>query len=328
MTRRAAALTAAGLVLCATTTLQAQTEPEALGYVNVTPCRLVDTRLIDGPGGQPLLPGEPRSFRVKASDLSDQGGNPAGCEVPGTAMSAMVNLVAVTPTGGGYLSVWPYPLPPPSQPTSMLNYGAVAGLPALANGIAIPICDANSATCYYDFTIAAPVSSTHLVVDIVGYFGPAIISSSGPAGPPGPPGLQGPPGDTGPPGIPGDAGPTGPRGPIGAQGAQGPAGPPGSRGPQGIPGPQGLTGPQGPAGATGPQGPPGPAVRTSASCNQQLYLGLGCSNVCGPGKVVSGTVAQIGSCTVTSDTGQCSANSCSAAACAPRVEARCCVCRP
>jgi hypothetical protein len=183
-----------------------------LGYVAVTPCRLVDTRLIGSPPGTPLRPGVARDFRVKATDLSSQGGSAVGCAVPGTATSAMVNVVAVTPAGPGYLRAWAYPSPPPPGPTSVLNYGAVAGLGAIANGIAIPICDANGATCYSDFRIDAKANATHLVVDVVGYFGPAVISSSGPAGPPGPPGLQGPQGERG---LLGPTGPVGPQGPPG-----------------------------------------------------------------------------------------------------------------
>src|SRR5262249_34440973 len=158
------------------------------------------------------------------------GGSATGCGVPGTATSVMVNITAVAPTGIGNLGVWAYPSPPPVNKAAVVNYGSLAALPAIANGIAIPTCDATTSTCYYDFTIEARGSSTDVVVDVVGYFGPAVISSSGPAGPTGPPGLQGPIGVTGPPG------PTGAAGPTGVQGLTGP---------QGLQGIQGYQGPQG-----------------------------------------------------------------------------------
>jgi hypothetical protein len=148
----------------------------------------VDTRLIPSPPGSPLQPGVARNFRVKASDLANQGGSTTGCGVPGTAVAAMVNFVAIGPSGGGHLKAWAYPNAEPGL-ASVLNYSTAVG--ALANGIAIPFCDAAAATCFFDFTLKANIAATHMVVDIVGYFGPAVIDDSGRAGPTGPPGLQG-----------------------------------------------------------------------------------------------------------------------------------------
>lgn len=289
---RRSVLACAGLLsLSAATITHAQTDPIALGYVPITPCRLVDTRLIGGSPGTPLQPALPQDFRVTASNLSNQGGNAAGCGVPGTATSAMLNFVAVTPTGPGNLGVWAYPSPAPVTATSILNYGAVSGLHALANGIAIPTCDANTATCYYDFTIVARGSSTHLVVDVVGYFGPAVIDSSGAAGPPGPPGLQGPVGPSGPQGLVGPQGPTGP---------------------QGVAGQTGATGPVGPQGATGPAGPP---IGTVAICGDSSttycsggWTTVGSTSSCnsGPGQNHGcSAVATSTSCTIPAGHGGC-----------------------
>jgi hypothetical protein len=278
--RRSTLICACLLALGAANITSAQ-DPVALGYVPVTPCRVVDTRLIGSAPGTPLQPSVSRDFRVTASDLSNQGGSATGCGIPGTATSAMVNIVAVTPTGPGNLGVWAYPSSRPTGPSSVLNYGAVAGLAAIANGIAIRICDAQAATCYYDFTIEARASSTHVVVDVVGYFGPAVISSSGPAGPTGPPGLQGP---TGPQGV------TGPQGSTGAQGAKGPTGP---------------TGPQGDVGATGATGSPGPPIGTVAICGQPTYVT--CQN---PWNTVTETRACYGqSCTAVASSTSCSLTS-------------------
>jgi hypothetical protein len=321
---RRSVLACAGLLsLSAATITHAQTDPIALGYVPITPCRLVDTRLIGGSPGTPLQPALPQDFRVTASNLSNQGGNAAGCGVPGTATSAMVNIVAVFPTGPGYFGVWAYPSPAPASPTSVLNFGAVSGLPAIANAIAIPTCDANTATCYYDFTVVARGSSTHLVVDVVGYFGPAVVDSSGAAGPPGPPGLQGPVGPSGPQGQPGPQGPTGPQGLTGTQGLQGPPGP---QGQDGATGPKGPTGPQGLTGAQGPTGPPGPtvAVHTVAVCSQQTGTAPACCSG-GATQVICKVVSE-GSCFVTADTGSCSQSGCPF--CAPPRFGVCGVCKP
>ncbi len=215
-----------------------------LGYYAVSPCRVVDTRLIgvrnpDPEQGTPMLAGETRSFRVRGARMFAQGGTRSGCGVPSDALAVMLNVVAVTPTGPGHLRVWAYPLPRPDAST--LNYGAVAGLNAIANGIAVPICDARADpdVCPADFTVFNGGAITHLVVDVVGYFAPASIATEGPAGPRG------------------VAGPKGPVGPAGRQGSAGAAGATGATGPEGPQGPQGLQGPTGATGATGASGPKG-----------------------------------------------------------------------
>lgn len=110
---------------------------------------------------------------------------------------------------------------------------------------------------------------------------------------------------------------TGPNGPTGPTGATGPTGPKG--------GPAGPTGPTGPRGATGPagaQGPQGPAVHTSSVCSSGFSGGAAdCS--CS-GKTISKVRAYVANgCTVSSDTGSCSASGFSKAH-----YGSCCVCSP
>jgi len=285
--------------------------PDALGYFAVAPCRLVDTRLVGASPGTPMTGGETRTFRMRDVTLSYQGGAADGCGIPSEALAAMVNIVAVTPSGPGHFKVWAHPLVKPTAST--LNYGAVAGLNALANGIAIPICDTGTDPCLADFVVFNHASVAHLVVDVVGYFGPAAIATTGPAGPTGVAGPMGPQGPTGPQGATGPQGPVGPAGATGPQGAVGPAGPTGARGP---------TGPTGP---TGPRGPTGPAVHTTAACADGAYntgSGTPCVSVCGATQIVA---AQWGNCSVTADTGSCSAINVTGP---PAMFGLCCVCRP
>jgi Collagen triple helix repeat (20 copies) len=276
--------------------------PDGLGYFTVAPCRVVDTRLIGPSPGAPMLVDETRTFRLRDTSLSYQGGDADGCGIPSEALAAMVNVVAASPSGAGHLRVWAHPLTMPTAST--LNYGAIAGLNAIANGIAIPICDTRTDPCLADFVIFNRNSITHLVVDVVGYFAPAAIATTGPAGPPG------------------VAGPTGPKGDTGATGPVGPQGAQGLTGPQGPQGPTGLTGA---TGAQGPQGPPGPPVHTSAACADGGYVASPpCFNQCGRSneKIVA---AQTGNCAVTSDTGSCSAVTTTGDNGHPGL---CCVCRP
>lgn len=76
---------------------------------------------------------------------------------------------------------------------------------------------------------------------------------------------------------------------------------------QGPAGPQGPTGAQGPTGPQGPQGPAGPPAHTSAVCSANIPS-------CPDGFVVQPT---LGPCSVTSDTGSCTATT-----------GRCAVCKP
>ena len=211
----------------------AQTSGDPLGYVPVSPCRVVDTRLIGAPPGTPLKGDEERSFRLRDTSLSYQGGAAAGCGIPAEARAAILNIVAVAPTGGGFIRVWAHSNPMPVA--AVLNYGAVAGLPAIANGTSVPICDTNTDPegCLADFRVFNRLSVTHLVVDVVGYFAAAPLATTGPAGPRG---AAGPNGATGATGATGSQGPAGKDGATGATGATGSQGPPGATGAKGDPG--------------------------------------------------------------------------------------------
>ncbi len=95
-------------------------------------------------------------------------------------------------------------------------------------------------------------------------------------------------------------------GPAGPQGPAGQTGPPGPQGPQGN---TGATGPQGPPGQQGPQGPPGPPTHTSAVCTQAPNNSASCS--CAVRTIINQRAPDSingSSCSVTSDTGSCSAN--------------------
>lgn len=122
----------------------------------VTPCRIVDTRISNGESG-PIIGGTQRNFIVTGL-----------CGVPhGPTKAVMVNIAAVNATDGGYLTAFAYPEARPI--TSVLNYGMISGLPAIANGVIIPICDTDIFSCSFDFSIYA-YKTTDVVVDVMGYF--------------------------------------------------------------------------------------------------------------------------------------------------------------
>jgi hypothetical protein len=141
-----------------------------LVFTPVTPCRVIDTRL----GGGPIAANTQRNFVIAGtSGFTAQGGSPMGCGIPlGPATSVVINFVAVFPAGAGNLRAWAVASPQPAAPlAAVLNYGVVAGLPALANGIVVPICNTAVTSCAAgDLRLQADSSATDVVADVVGYF--------------------------------------------------------------------------------------------------------------------------------------------------------------
>lgn len=78
--------------------------PSGLVFVPVTPKTCFDTR--PSQGGTGILGGSTsRNFQVTGSGHEGQGGLTGGCGVPANASGVMVNLVAITPNGGGNLKI-------------------------------------------------------------------------------------------------------------------------------------------------------------------------------------------------------------------------------
>lgn len=326
----------AGAVVLATSgnVAWAQAPADAMGYFGIPSCRAVDTRITNPTSAMQI--DETRGFRLRSADLSNQGGSSTGCNIPATARAVMVNITAV-PSGAagsspGVLRAWAHPLPTPSA--TVLNYGVVTGMVAIANGIAMQICDTVLDPCLTDFIVQNRLAVTHMMVDVVGYFAPAAVAMEGTPGPPGvagstgPTGLQGPEGSTGQTGVAGPAGAAGQTGATGASGAVGTVGPAGANGPIGATGQTGAIGATGATGATGPQGPMGSQgllgapLSTFAVC---LQTTSGAS--CGCVNTVSSELKTSGFCGVTADTGSCSKNACPT--CFPSaLIALCCKCRP
>ncbi|MGH9324409.1 MAG: hypothetical protein ACRD3V_31550 [Vicinamibacteria bacterium] len=139
-----------------------------LVFTPVPPCRIIDTRL----SGGTILANTSRAFFVTGTTgFPAQGGLAGGCGVPDGATAAVLNLVAVTPPGPGNLRAYPYDEPEPPPPNaSVLNFGPISGLNALANGTVVPLCDPVTMTCSFDLLIYAAVSNVDVVVDVSGYF--------------------------------------------------------------------------------------------------------------------------------------------------------------
>jgi hypothetical protein len=139
-----------------------------LVYFPLTPCRLVDTRLIPA-GPSPLAAGTPRSFDAHDSNLAAQGGSAAGCGVPDPDPAALaVTITAVNPQGAGNLRAYGASASAVAPTASVLNYALPGSGLNLANTTILPLLQTSLSP--FEFTIRADVSTVHVVVDVVGYF--------------------------------------------------------------------------------------------------------------------------------------------------------------
>ena len=105
------------------------TDPTALAFFPVTPCRVVDTRLAVGPFGGPAIAGNAaRTFPVLSGP----------CNLPATAKAYSMNFTAVPQGPLGFLTTWPADQPQPLVSTLNANLGSVTAnsaiVPAAANG--------------------------------------------------------------------------------------------------------------------------------------------------------------------------------------------------
>ena len=114
------------------------------------PARIVDTRGVDGAGPTPLHGGESRLVKV-----AGLGGVPAG------STAVVMNVTAVSPTAAGHLDVYPAGSARPTA--SNINFPARRNVPNL---VTMPIGQGGAVRVYNS------AGTTHLLVDVVGWYTP------------------------------------------------------------------------------------------------------------------------------------------------------------
>ena len=120
-------------------------------FYTLTPCRIADTRLPNGPqGGPALVAGAVRNFGV--------GGI---CGVSPTAKSVAVNVTVVNATAIGNLTLYPVGTSPPLAST--LNYRASS---ARANNAVVPLGTSGSISVL----CSMPSGTADFILDVTGYF--------------------------------------------------------------------------------------------------------------------------------------------------------------
>lgn len=171
----------------------AHATPNQLSFIGMQPCRVMDTRVLYGFGGQfgapALASGESRDIQLWAS--------PNCPGIPATVQAYALNITVVPAAALSFLTVWPAGTPLPPVSTLNAPEGGV-----VANGT-IVTAGTNGAISIY------ATDSTDVIVDITGYYG-TTTGVAGPQGPAGLPGLIGPQGLTGAMGATGATGPAGP----------------------------------------------------------------------------------------------------------------------
>jgi len=141
----------ADVILDANGYFAAPGSPGALSFYPVTPCRVADTRNAPGPfGGPEMGAGTTRSFAIPAS----------GCPVPSTAAAYSVNLTVVPDGPLSFLTAWATGSPQPFVSTLNSLDGTV-----VANAAIVPAGAGGAIGIFV-------TNSTHVVLDIDGYFAP------------------------------------------------------------------------------------------------------------------------------------------------------------
>lgn len=133
-----------------------------LVYTPVQPCRILDTR---STAAGAIANNSTRSFvAINASSFTSQGGSATNCGTSGlNATAVAINLTAVTPTGAGYATAYPFGTAQPVAASVNYTTGAIVN-----NALIVQIPNPLSS---FDFTVYT-FAQSHFVADIVGYFAP------------------------------------------------------------------------------------------------------------------------------------------------------------
>ncbi|WP_421121602.1 hypothetical protein ACE2AJ_09535 [Aquihabitans daechungensis] len=131
-------------------------------YTSITPCRIIDTRLVGGP----LV--SVRHFDV-SGNLASQGGA-STCGIPPNATSIAANITAITAAGRGYLRGWPYFTLAPNA--TLVNYGDLINMSNMVN---IPLCE--GVACVHAFDMRGYGAPADAVVDVLGYYQRSLFAS-------------------------------------------------------------------------------------------------------------------------------------------------------
>ncbi len=138
-----------------------------LVFTPLAPCRILDTR---STAAGAIAGNTTRSFvAINASNFTGQGGSATNCGTLGLAATAVaINLTAVTPSGAGYATAYPFGTAQPVAASVNYTAGAIVN-----NALIVQIPNPLSS---FDFTVYT-FAQSHYVADIVGYFAPPVVTA-------------------------------------------------------------------------------------------------------------------------------------------------------
>jgi YVTN family beta-propeller protein len=203
--RRWIYVTAPALFLVSGTVLTASAADTGSVFIPITPVRVLDSRLgVGAPGA--ITSDAPAKLDVTGSIAVVLAGDVPGTAtvVPDGATAIVANVTAVAPSTVGFVSVRPGTATGMPS-TSSINLTTPGSIVPNSVTVELPTSGAAAGAVDLWFHGTAPNATTHLLVDIVGYYALG-AGGVGPPGPPGPPGAAG---------VQGQTGATGPRGPAG-----------------------------------------------------------------------------------------------------------------
>ncbi|MGO1071633.1 hypothetical protein [Lysobacter sp. CA199] len=128
-----------------------------LVYTPLTPCRIIDTRIVGGP----LAADSTRGYNsFTATDFASQGGDATNCGLPANVSAITVKIASVNAQQLGYFTA--YPSNEPRPVAASLNYNG----PVASNESHVKLCRPG---CDKQFSVYTQRQSD-LVVDVTGYF--------------------------------------------------------------------------------------------------------------------------------------------------------------
>ena len=154
-------------------------------FVPITPVRVLDTRINAGLTGA-LVSDTPRLLDVTGTIPVVKPGNQigVGSPVPDGATSIVANVTGVNPSTIGFVAIRPGTATG-DPTTSSLNFASAGQVVPNSVTVELPITGGNAGKIQLWFHGTAATATTHLLIDIVGYYVP------GAAGPKGDKGDQG-----------------------------------------------------------------------------------------------------------------------------------------
>ncbi len=139
-------------------------------FTPITPCRVADTRK----GGGAIAAAATRTFQITGTTgFTAQGGTSTGCGIPAAATSVSMTVIATGETWHGYITIYPNGAAKPLA--TALSYATADTRSSNTNATL----GTNGQIRAYN---GASKGSTHLVLDITGYYirpMQAEVSSSG-----------------------------------------------------------------------------------------------------------------------------------------------------